>query len=147
MQIIFLKDVPKIGKKDEVKNVSDGYAMNFLFPNKLAQQATPKKIKELEKRRRNQETENQINKNLLIKNMNSLDGARIEIKAKANEKGHLFKGIHIEEIIEELGKQNHIDLKREHIQLKEPIKETGEFEITAKTKDAKAVFNLIVSPI
>lgn len=147
MQIILLKDVPKIGQKNEIKNVSDGYAINFLFPNKLAQQATPNKIKEIEKRKQNQETENQINKNLLVKNIRSLDGARIEIKAKANEKGHLFKGIHIEEIIEELKKQNHIDIKQEYIELKNPIKEIGEFDIVVKTEDAKAVFKLEVNSI
>lgn len=145
MQIILLKDVPKIGQKNEIKNVSDGYAINFLFPNKLAQQATPNKIKELEKIKQNQETENQINKNLLIKNIRSLDGARIEIKAKANEKGHLFKGIHAEEIVEELKKQNHIDVKKEYIELKNPIKETGEFDIVVKTEDAKAVFKLEIN--
>lgn len=147
MQIILLKDVPKIGQKNEIKNVSDGYAINFLFPNKLAQQATPNKIKELEKRKQNQETENQINKNLLIKNIRSLDGARIEIKAKANEKGHLFKGIHAEEIVEELKKQNHIDVKKEYIELKNPIKETGEFDIVVKTEDAKAVFKLEINSL
>lgn len=145
MQIILLKDVPKIGQKNEIKNVSDGYAINFLFPNKLAQQATSNKIKELEKIKQNQETENQINKNLLIKNIRSLDGARIEIKAKANEKGHLFKGIHAEEIVEELKKQNHIDVKKEYIELKNPIKETGEFDIVVKTEDAKAVFKLEIN--
>lgn len=144
MQVILLKDIPKIGQKDEVKNVSDGYAINFLFPSKLAQQATAKKIKEISKKKQNQETENKINKNLLIKNIRSLNGARVEIKAKANEKGHLFKGIHIEEIIEELEKQNHIDLKQEYIQLENPIKEIGEFDIVVKTEDAKAVFKLEV---
>lgn len=147
MQIILLKDVPKIGQKNEIKNVSDGYAINFLFPNKLAQQATANKIKEIEKRKQNQEIENQINKNLLVKNIRSLDGARIEIKAKANEKGHLFKGIHIKEIIEELKKQNHIDIKQEYIKIESPIKEIGEFDIVVKTKDAKAVFKLEVNSL
>ena len=49
MKVALLKDVPKIGRKNEVKNVSDGYAMNFLFKNGLAEPATPQKIKNLEK--------------------------------------------------------------------------------------------------
>lgn len=147
MKVILLKDVPKIGKKNEIKNASDGYAMNFLFPNNLAERATPKKIKELEDRKKNQETENKIHRDLLIKNMRSLNGAEVHMSGKANDKGHLFKGIHIEEIVEELKKQDHIDLKPEYIDLKHHIKEVGEFDITAKVGDIKAVFKLIVNPV
>ena len=147
MQVILLKDVPKIGQRNTVKNVSDGYAMNFLFPNKLAEPATPKKIKNLEKAKLQHETEDKIHNDLLLKNMRSLDGARVEMEGKANEQGHLFKGIHIEEIAEELRKQDHIDLKSEYIQLEHPIKEIGEFDITAKVGDIKAVFKLIVNPV
>lgn len=147
MKIILLKDVSKIGQKNTVKNVSDGYAMNFLFPNNLAEPATPNKIKNLEKIKLNQETENQINQDLLTKNMRSLNSATIEMEGKANDQGHLFKGIHVEEIVAELKKQDHIDLMPEHIELKHPIKETGEFNITAKVGDTKAVFKLVVSAI
>jgi large subunit ribosomal protein L9 len=147
MQVILLKDIQKIGRKNEVKNVSDGYAMNFLLPNKLAEQATSKKIKNLERERQNQETEEKIHIDLLIKNIRSLNGATVEIEAKANEKGHLFKGIHKEEIVAELKKQDHIDLKPEYIQLEHPIKEIGEFDITAKVGNIKAVFKLVVNPV
>jgi large subunit ribosomal protein L9 len=147
MKIILLKDISKIGQKNEVKNVSDGYAMNFLFPNKLAEPATPNKIKNLERKKQNQEIENQIYQDLLVKNMRSLNGARVEMQGKANEKGHLFKGIHIEEIAEELKKQDHIDLKPEYIQLEHPIKEVGEFDITAKIGNTKAVFKLVVNSV
>jgi large subunit ribosomal protein L9 len=147
MKIILLKDISKIGQKNEIKNVSDGYAMNFLFPNKLAEPATPNKIKNLERKKQNQEIENQIYQDLLVKNMRSLNGARVEMQGKANEKGHLFKGIHIEEIAEELKKQDHIDLKPEYIQLEHPIKEVGEFDITAKIGNTKAVFKLVVNSV
>ncbi|MEK7589709.1 MAG: 50S ribosomal protein L9 [Patescibacteria group bacterium] len=147
MQVILLKDIPKIGRKNDIRNVSDGYAMNFLFKNGLAETATPKKVKNLENLKLNDKVKNKISQDLLIKNMRSLNGARVEMEEKANEKGHLFKGIHIEEIVIELKKQDHIDLRPEHIDLKHPIKETGEFDITAKVGDIKAVFKLIVNPI
>ena len=147
MKVILLKDVPKIGTKNTVKNVSDGYAMNFLFKNGLAEPATPKKIKNLEKVKLNQETEDQINQDLLAKNMRSLNGATVEMQGKANEKGHLFKGIHVEEIVAELKKQDHIDLKPEHIELKHPVKETGEFDITAEVGKQKAIFKLVINAI
>lgn len=144
MKIILLKNVPKVGQKFDIKNVSDGYAMNFLFPNNLAEQATAKKIKEIEAMKLKHSEENKIHQDLLLKNMRSLNGARVEIQGKANEKGHLFKGIHIEEIADELKKQDHIDLKPEYIALEHPIKEVGEFDIVAKVGDVKAIFKLIV---
>ncbi|MFQ5661707.1 MAG: 50S ribosomal protein L9 [Candidatus Paceibacteria bacterium] len=147
MKIILLKDVAKVGQKFDVKNVSDGYAMNFLFPNNLAEPATEKKIKSLETAKLQHEAEDKVHQDLLLKNLKALDGASVEMEGKANEKGHLFKGIHIEEIAEELKKQDHIDLKPEYIQLEHPIKEVGEFDVTAKVGDAKAVFKLVVSNI
>ena len=145
MKIILLKDVAKVGQKFDIKNVSDGYAMNFLFPNNLAEPASSKKIKEVEATKLQHSEEDKVHQDLLLKNIRSLNGARVEMEGKANEKGHLFKGIHIEEIAEELKKQDHIDLKPEYIQLEHPIKEIGEFDITAKVGDAKAVFKLIVN--
>lgn len=147
MRIILLKDIPKIGRKNDIKNVSDGYAMNFLFPNKLAEQATQKKIENIETLKSQHKEEEKIRQDLLLKNMRSLDGARVEIECKANEKGHLFKGIHIEEIAEELKRQDHIDLKPEYIKLEHPIKEAGEFDITAKVGDTKAIFKLTINPV
>jgi len=88
-----------------------------------------------------------VHQELLLKNLKVLDDVRVKIQGKANEKGHLFKGIHIEEIAEELKKQDHIDLKPEYIELEHPIKEVGEFDITAKVGDASATFKLIVNSV
>ena len=52
MKVIFLKDVPRVGKRNDIKEVNDGYAVNFLFPRKLAEMATPSAINELEKRKK-----------------------------------------------------------------------------------------------
>ena len=145
MKVILLKDVVKVGHKNEVKNVSDGYAMNFLIPNKLAEFATPKKIKNIEILKHQQKEEYNIQHDLLVKNLKTLNGARVEIEGKANEKGHLFKGIQKEEIVEELKRQDHIDLKPEFVELEHPIKEVGEFDITAKVGDTKATFKLIIN--
>ena len=57
MKVIFLKDVPRVGKKYDIKEINDGYAMNFLFPQKLAEIATPSAIANLEKRQKNIEIE------------------------------------------------------------------------------------------
>jgi large subunit ribosomal protein L9 len=147
MKIILLKDIADIGHKYDVKNVADGHALNYLIPRKLAELATDKKIKEIERKKHQMEEEHEIQHDLLLKNLKALDGASVEMSAKANEKGHLFKGIHREEIADELRRQDHIDLKPEYIQLEHPIKEAGEFDITAKVGKDSAAFKLIISAL
>ena len=68
MKVIFLKDMPRVGKRYDVKNVNDGYAMNFLLPNKIAIIATAKTIAELEIRKKEIQIEREVQEDLLIKN-------------------------------------------------------------------------------
>lgn len=135
MKVILLQDVPKLGNKYDVKNVSDGYARNFLFPRKLGEIATEKKIKEIETKKKQGEQIREIDKDILEKNIGELDGVKISIEEKANEKGHLFAGIHKEEISKILKEQKHIDIPIELIDLEHPIKETGEHKIPVKGKE------------
>ena len=79
--------------------------------------------------------------------MKTLNSVKIYMEEKANKKGHLFGGIHKEEIAAELKKQGHIDIKPEYIQLEHLIKETGEFDISVKTAGISAVFKLVVNKI
>ncbi|KKR70315.1 MAG: 50S ribosomal protein L9 [Candidatus Nomurabacteria bacterium GW2011_GWB1_40_7] len=147
MKVIFLQDVPRVGKRHDTKEVNDGYAMNFLIPRKLAEVATPKTIAELEKRKKNIEIEREVQEDLLMKNLEEIKGKVLNIKAKTDEKGHLFSGIHKKEIVEEMKKQNHADIAEEFIVLEKPIKEVGEFEIPIVVRDKKSSFKLIVERI
>jgi len=154
MKVIFLQDVPRVGKKYDVKEVNDGYAMNFLFPRKLAEMATPQNIAQLEMRQREIVIEREVQESLLLKNLEEIKEKVIVIKAKADEKGHLFSGIHNKEIVAEMKKQNHADISEELIVLEKPIKEVGEFEIPIKIKTSagggvskKSFFKLIVEKI
>lgn len=129
MKIVLLSDVPKIGHKYDVKEVSPGYARNFLFPRRLAELATKNKIKYFEQNKVKLEDERAVQADLLQKNFEALKSTSIELKEKTNEKGHLFKGIHKEEIAKALKEQAHIDLPTDNIDLEHPIKEVGEFDI------------------
>ena len=135
MKVILSHDVPDIGKKYDVKDVSDGYARNFLIPRKLAEFATPNLIKSAEMMKKREEQEKEISQDILEKNIAELDGLKISIKEKANEKGHLFAGVHKEEISKILKEQKHIEIPPELIDLEHPIKETGEHKISAKGKE------------
>jgi len=147
MQVFFLQDVPRVGKKYDIKEVNNGYAMNFLIPRKLAELATPKTIAELEKRKKNIEIEREVQEDLLMKNLEEIKGKVITIKVKADEKGHLFSKIHTKEIAEEMKKQNHADISEEFIVLEKPIKEVGEHEIPIEIKGKKSSFKLVIEQI
>lgn len=144
MKVIFLKDVPRVGKKYDVKEISDGYAMNFLLPKKLVEIATAKTIQDLEIRKKTIAIERGVQNDLLVKNLEEIKGKTLHIKVKADEKGHLFKGIHGKEIVEEMHKQHHADISEEFIVLEKPIKEVGEHEIQISIAGKKSSFKLII---
>ena len=144
MKVIFLKDVPRVGKRHDIKEVNDGYAANFLFPRKLAEPATPKAVKELEIRKKEIEIERAVQDELLNKNLEEIKNKTIKISAKADDKGHLFSAIHAKTLVEEMHKQHHAEISEEFIVLEKPLKEVGEFEIPIKIKGKKSSFKLIV---
>lgn len=72
MKVIFIKDVPRVGRKHEMKNVNDGYALNFLFPNKLAVLATVQAEKELEIKKKEIVVERQVQEELLNKRIHRI---------------------------------------------------------------------------
>ena len=144
MRIIFLKDVPRVGRKNDIKNVADGYAQNFLIPRGLAKIATDIIVKEAELIKKRENEENKIKEDLFNENSNKLSGAILEIKSKLNEKGHLFAGIHREEISKELERKFKIKINPEFIQLKTPIKEAGEHAIKIKMGEKEAEFKVLI---
>ncbi len=129
MKVILLKDIPKIGKRNEIKEISDGYARNFLLAKGLAELATPQAIERVNKIKNIAEVKKNVQENLLVKNLNELSGVIVNLTEKANDTGSLFKSIHQKEISEALKKQHHIDVAVDSIVLDKPIKETGEFNI------------------
>ncbi len=147
MKVIFLKDVPRVGRKNEVKEVNDGYAMNFLFPKKLAEAATAKSLNTLEKRQKEVILERQMTEEALMKNLAEIKDKIIKISGKANDQGHLFSAIHKKEIIDALLSQQKIEMNMDFIILDKPIKEVGEFEILVEIKSKKSSFKLVVQRV
>src|SRR5258708_2520757 len=110
MKVVLLKDVPKIGKKHEVRNVADGYAINFLFPQRLAQPATPKLLAEIEQLGLKNKAQAEINSALFAKHLKTLEEKPIVIFGKANEQGHLFAGIHKETVLQAIWEKAGIEV-------------------------------------
>jgi large subunit ribosomal protein L9 len=144
MKVILLKDVRKVGKKFETKNVADGYALNFLIPQKLAEVATDVSVKKVDQLKSKQAAELKIQEDLLMKNLKNLENITVEIKENANEKGNLFKGVHKEEIIAEIKRQTQLDITPEYLVLEKPIKQIGEYEVKAKVQEKTVTFKVVV---
>jgi large subunit ribosomal protein L9 len=147
MKIILLKDVSKVGKKYDVKEISDGYALNFLLPKGLAISATAEALKRIDLEKSKDIGEKKIRQELLIKNITELDGVTITMTEKANEKGHLFAGVHKLEIIPAIEKQTRLQIDAEHIVLDKPIKEIGIHEIEVRVGDKSIKFNLDIKAL
>lgn len=146
MKVLLLKDVPKIGRKNDIKEVSDGYARNFLFPKKLAEPATKDTAVRVAKIKTETEQMKKVNEDLLLKNLKSLAETPIVIQGKANEKGHLFAAIHKEEILLKL-KEYGLSIPEACIELNKPIKEMGSHAISLKTGTKRFTFTLLVDGV
>lgn len=144
MKVIFLVDVPRVGKRHDIKEVNDGYAQNFLLPRKLAERATPQAVAALEGRMKSIAIEREVQADLLAKNMEEIKNKVVHMTGKADEKGHLFQGIHAKEIVEAMRAEHRADISPEFLVLEKPIKQIGEFEIPIEIKEKKSSFKLIV---
>ncbi len=144
MKVILLKDVTNIGKKYDIKDISSGHAQNFLIPNGLAIIATPQAIKRAQVEIAKIEGERKVMEDLIAKNIKDLDEATIRISSKANDKGHLFAGIHKDELVSEIKKQTELDLAPEFIELEHPIKQLGEYTVAVKKGNHNAKLKVIV---
>lgn len=144
MKVILIKDVKGMGRTHEEISIADGYALNYLIPKKLAIAATAVAKKEAETRRKQVVDTKAVDAALLTQNIASLAEARIVIKAKVNDKGHLYDAIKESDIVAAAKSEAHIDLPEEVIKLEKPIKEVGTFEIPVASHDTFGKFSITV---
>lgn len=144
MKVIFKQDVKGVGRKYEVKEISDGYANNFLIPKKLAEFATPDAVKKAEILKSTMMAEMEIREKLTEKQMGVLKETKVVLKRKANEKGHLFEKVHESEIALALKDQARIDIEAKFLTIEKPIKEAGEHVVLAEIGKNKAEFKVSI---
>jgi large subunit ribosomal protein L9 len=131
MKVILAKDVKDVGKTGEVVTVSAGFARNFLFPRKLASEATEKRVQEWEHLKRVAEAKKKkavAERQALLKKMN---GAAVKFKAAAGDSDKLFGTITTTDISRELDKLG-FSVDRRDIHLEEPIKLLGNHKATIR---------------
>lgn len=130
MKVILLTDVKGSGKKDEIINVSDGYARNFLFPKKWAVEATPGATKEIERKRAAEAAREAERRALAEEKAKQLKNKGITLSVKCGEKGRLYGSITTAEIAAELEKQYGVQVDKRKIELAEPVRQVGDMQIT-----------------
>lgn len=145
MRVILLKDVRGIGQKLEVKQVADGYARNFLFPQGLAEAATEQKVEELETRKKEHEADRERGEAELSGKIAALRGKVVKLAVRATQKGGLFKAVTAPDIVRALKEQHTIEIPESAIHLPQPIKTLGEHVLEARHKTAKAEFGVEVT--
>jgi len=138
MKVILLKNITNIGQKNEIKNVSDGYATNYLIPQKLAKAATPVELEKLKHKefKKEKTVANRLASQKML--INKLDGIKLELKAKASDSGKLFAGVTVDMIAAELKNKTKIDLDKRYIKLDKPIKDIGEHNVSVEFRDGQS---------
>lgn len=132
MKVIFTKDVKGTGKKGEIKEVSEGYARNFLLKKGVAVEATAANLNTLKNEKKKQAQQEQEEKEEAINLKDNLADLTVEIKTKAGEGGRLFGSITSKQIAEELKKQFGYKIDKRKIELAEPIRALGYTTVPVK---------------
>lgn len=132
MKVILLDNIKGVGKKDEVINASDGYARNFLFPKKLALEANAENMSKLKAKQDSNQYKKSVEKEEAQKVAQKLNGILLKIAVKTGENGKIFGSITAKEIADNLKEQYKIEVDKKKIELKEPIKTLGSFNVSIK---------------
>ncbi len=138
MKIVLLKDIHGIGKKYDAVTVADGFALNNLIPKKFAEYANDSVVLKYAKLKEAEGENRKMKEEEVIKNLDTITSKVYEIKAKANDQGHLFAALHKEQLADLLNVDSHF------ISSDKNIKEVGEHEITLKVRDIEKVVKVSV---
>lgn len=131
MKVILLADVKNVGKKGEVINASDGYARNFLFPRKLAQEATEANLNVLNQKKESERRKKLAEIEAAQKLADELKGKEVKILAKSGENGRLFGSITSKDIADALSAQFKIEIDKKKIVV-DTIRQLGTYEAEVK---------------
>jgi large subunit ribosomal protein L9 len=129
IKVILIEDVKGVGKKGEIKEVSKGYADNYLLPKKLAVLATEENIKALEERRKSEQRKIEKQKEKAKEIFEKLNNARLELKKKAGQAGKLYGAITHKEIADQIKSSFGIEVDKKQISFSSQIKTVGEFDV------------------
>lgn len=135
MKVILLQDVDNLGDKNEIKEVANGYARNFLIPRGLVAKADKTALKEMERRRHFDDRREKKLEEKLVKAAGKIRDSKIEIETKAGPEGKLYGSVGRKEIAAALSRKFEYPIIKQRVQLTEAIKMVGDYVVPVKLKD------------
>ncbi len=128
MKVILLADVKGTGKKEQILEVSDGYARNFLLPRKLAMEATNTAVNSVKRAKEAEGHREDLRRREASETAERLRKQVIYMKAKAGDKGRLYGSITGQEVADALEAQHGVKIEKRRVELSDPIRAVGEYE-------------------
>ena len=145
MKVILLCDVKGQGKKDQIVNVSDGYARNFLFPQKKAIPADAKATSELKNKEEAKQFKVNEEHKAAVALAEKISGVEVRIKMGHGQDGRLYGSVTAKDIAEELQKRISVEVDKRKILMKDTIKAYGNYSVELKLlSDVIAKFTVVV---
>ncbi|HHZ19975.1 MAG TPA: 50S ribosomal protein L9 [Firmicutes bacterium] len=132
MKVILLQDIKAIGKKGDIKEVADGYARNYLFPKKLAIEATAGNLKSLDQEKQAQQHKKAVEEAKATELAAKLNQLKLHFKVKVGEGGRLFGSITGKEIADKIKQTANLDIDKRQVELGETIKTLGTHQVTIR---------------
>jgi len=132
MKVVLLKDVKGQGKKDQIIEVSDGYARNFLLPKGLATEASGAVLNDIKNKEASKAHKISLERAAAKETAEKLDSLKVELKVKSGGAGRMYGSVTAKEIAEALEKQHKITVDRRKMVMKDPIKQYGSYHIDVK---------------
>ena len=132
MKVILLQDVKDIGKKDDIVNVSDGYARNFLFPRKWAMEATENAVKVVERKREAERRKEAEARAAAEQIASTLKNKVVILTVKCGEKGRLYGSVTAQEVADAVKAGYEYEIDKRKVEIKEPVRQLGDYEVTLR---------------
>ena len=132
MKVILLSEVKGTGKKDQIVEVSDGYARNFLLPRKLAREATNEALNAIDTAKRAAKHRDDVKREQAEQKARELKGKVVVLRLRAGENGRLYGSVTNEQIADALREQHGVEVDKRKIELEEPVKAVGQVLATVR---------------
>lgn len=144
MKVILLQTVRDVGKKDEIKEVSDGYAYNFLLPKSLAVRATPELIEKHKKTIQEKNVKHEVEVQKMYELLHLVSNKKVEIEHRSDTRGKLYQGVSEIEIINALRNQYQVVIPKILFTHFKPLKEKGEYQVELSYHDKKVFITVVI---
>ena len=132
MKVILLQDIKGSGKKDQILDISDGYARNYLLPRKLAREATAEALNSIERAKSADKHREEVRRAEAEQQARDLKGKVVQLSVRGGENGKIYGSVTNDQIAAALKEQLGVDVDKRKIEVEEPIKNAGQAFINLK---------------